>query len=122
MTTSVRANHRALAAALRHRILEGPGDAHPGARQAAAQRAAGGSSTQSPYDDLARQIGESARGVTDAQVAGVLAVTGSEKASVEITIASASMSIEVGYYAERQPRLHGCPHNRNQIHLRTYCL
>jgi len=89
MTTSARPDHRALAAALRRRILEGPGCSPPEARQAAARRAAGGSSTQSPCDDLARQIGQSAAGVTDAQVAGVLAVMGSEKATFEIIVAAA---------------------------------
>jgi hypothetical protein len=58
-------------------------------RHAAAKRAAGGPLIEAPYDDLARQIGESAAGVTDEQVARVLRVTGSEKATFEIVVAAA---------------------------------
>jgi hypothetical protein len=42
-----------------------------------------------PYDDLARQIGESAAGVTDEQVASVLRATGSERAAFEVIVAAA---------------------------------
>ena len=42
-----------------------------------------------PYDDLARQIGDSAARVTDEQVASVLRATGSEKATFEIIAAAA---------------------------------
>lgn len=89
MNTSERPDHHALAAALRRRILEGPGKTPSEVRQAAAQRAAGGPSTQSSYDDLAHQIGESAHRVTDAQVATVLGSAGSEKATFEIIMAAA---------------------------------
>jgi hypothetical protein len=89
MNTQARPDHRALAAALRHRVLEGPAKTPPELRQAAAQSAAGAASTQSPYGDLAYQIGESAHRVTDAQVARVLAAAGSEKATFEIIIAAA---------------------------------
>ena len=41
-------------------------------RQATADRAAGGPAVKAPYDDLARQIGASAAGVTDEQVASVV--------------------------------------------------
>jgi hypothetical protein len=54
-----------------------------------AERAAGGPAIESPYDDLARQIGESAAGVTDEQVARVLRATGSEKAAFEVIAAAA---------------------------------
>lgn len=89
MTTSIRPDHRALAAALERRVLEGPGETSPDVRQAAAQRAAGGPAAQGPYDDVARQIGESAHGVTDGQVASALAATGSEKATFEVITAAA---------------------------------
>ena len=89
MKTSTRPDHRALAAALERRVLEGPGETPPGVRQAAAHRAAGGPAAESPYDDMARQIGESAHRVTDAQVASVLAATGSEKATFEVIAAAA---------------------------------
>ena len=42
------------------------------------------------YDDLARQIGEAAWRVTDAQVASILAAAGSEKASFELIAAAAT--------------------------------
>ena len=89
MDTSIRPDHGALAAALRQKILEGPGITPSWVRLAAAQRAAGETPTQSPYDDLARQIGESAHHVTDTQVASVLAAAGSQKAAFEIIIAAA---------------------------------
>ena len=89
MKTSNRADHRALAEALRCRVLEGPGKTSPAVRQAAAERAAGGPAAEAPYDDLARHIGESAHLVTDAQVASVLASTGSEKAAFEVIAAAA---------------------------------
>jgi hypothetical protein len=54
-----------------------------------AERAAGGPAIAAPYDDLARQIGESAAGVTDEQVASVLRATGSEKAAFEVIAAAA---------------------------------
>ena len=89
MKTPIRPDHRALAAALERRVLEGPGETPPDVRRAAAQRAAGGAAAGGPCDDVARQIGESAHGVTDAQVARVLAATGSEKAAFEIITAAA---------------------------------
>jgi hypothetical protein len=54
-----------------------------------AERAAGGPAIEVPYDDLARQIGESAAGVTDEQVASALRATGSEKAAFEVIAAAA---------------------------------
>jgi hypothetical protein len=89
MASASQPDHHALAEALRRRVLEGPGETDPIIRQAAAERAAGGPAAATPFDDLARQIGESAAGVTDAQVAGVLRATGSEKAAFEIIAAAA---------------------------------
>ena len=89
MKVSIRPDHRELAEALRRRVLEGPGETRPGLRQASAERAAGGPVAEAPYDDLARQIGEAAHRVTDAQVSGVLTATGSEKATFEIIAAAA---------------------------------
>ena len=89
MTTLDRPDHRALAEALRRRVLEGPGETDRVVRQATAERAAGGPAMAPPYDDLARQIGESAGGVTNEQVAGVVRATGSEKAAFEIIVAAA---------------------------------
>ena len=89
MATTSRPDHRALAEALRRRVLDGPGETDRVIRQAAAERAAGGPALAAPYDDLARQIGESAARVTDEQVADVLRATGSEKAAFEIIAAAA---------------------------------
>ena len=89
MKISSRPDHRALAEALRRRVLEGPGETRPGLRQASATRAAGGPATEAPFDELARQIGEAAHLVTDAQISGVLTATGSEKATFEIVAAAA---------------------------------
>jgi hypothetical protein len=88
MTTS-QPDHRALAEALRRRVLDGPGKTDTALRQAMAERAAGGPAIEAPYDDLARQIGASAAGVTDEQVARVLRATGSEKAAFEVIAAAA---------------------------------
>ena len=89
VNNSVVSKHRALAAALRQRVLEGPGKTPTQVRQAAAQVASGGPSTRDPHDELARQIGESAHLVTDGQVATLLAVAGSEQATFEVIIAAA---------------------------------
>jgi hypothetical protein len=89
MKIATKPDHRALAEALRRRVLEGPGETRPGLRQASAERAAGGPAIEAPFDDLARQIGEAAYRVTDAQVSDVLTATGSEKATFEIVAAAA---------------------------------
>jgi len=84
MKISIRPDHRAMAEALRRRVLEGPGETRPELRRASAERAA-----EAPFDDLARQVGEGAHSVTDAQVASVLTAMGSEKATFEIIAAAA---------------------------------
>jgi hypothetical protein len=89
MTTSNQINHRTLVETLQRRVLEGPGETSPAARQEAAKAAADVSAVQDRYSDLARQIGESAHRVTDAQVAGVVSEAGSEKAAFEIIAAAA---------------------------------
>ena len=89
MKISIRPDHRAMAEALRRRVLEGPGVTRPDLRRASAERAAGGPATEAPFDDLARQVGEGAHSVTDAQVASVLTAMGSEKATFEIIAAAA---------------------------------
>ena len=86
MKVLISPDHRAHAEALRRRVLEGPGKTAPTLRQASAARAANGLATEA---DLARQIGEAAHRVTDAQVSSVLAATGSEKATFEIIAAAA---------------------------------
>ena len=71
-------------------MLEGPGETGAALRQRVAARAAGGPAIEAPYDDLARQIGEAAHRVTDAQVASVLALTETEKAAFELIAAAAT--------------------------------
>src|ERR1700724_391461 len=88
MITS-RPDHRGLAEALRRRVLDGPGKTDRAVRQAVAEMAGGGPPPEAPYDALARQIGESAAGVTDEQVASVLRAMGSEKAAFEVIAAAA---------------------------------
>jgi hypothetical protein len=87
--TASRPDHRALAEALRYRVLEGRAVSDDATRKAAADRAAGGPAMPGPYDELARQIGESSHRVTDAQVEGVVQAAGSEKAAFEIIAAAA---------------------------------
>lgn len=89
MKTALRPDHRALADALRRRVLEGPGETDPALRQAVAASVTGGTPTRPPYAELARQIGEAAYRTTDAQVADVVRVTGSEKATFELILAAA---------------------------------
>jgi hypothetical protein len=87
--TPAHPNHRALADALEHRVLEGPGATDASLRQAMAARAAGGPPVEAPYDDLARQIGEAAYRVTDEQVAHLVGQTGSERAAFELIVVAA---------------------------------
>lgn len=82
-------DHRAQAEALRRRVLEGPGETKPVLRQAAAAAATGGPPMPSPYDELARQIGQAASCTTDRQVSDVVTAAESEKAAFEIVVAAA---------------------------------
>jgi hypothetical protein len=88
--TASRPDHDALAEALRHRVLEGPGVSERAIRKAAAERASGGQTVAASYDDVVRLIGELSHRVTDAQVEGLVRDLGSEKAAFEI-IAAASL-------------------------------
>ncbi|HKO86006.1 MAG TPA: hypothetical protein VJ140_15950 [Actinomycetota bacterium] len=85
----VHPDHRALADAVRRRVLEGPGETGAALRRAMAERAAGGPPLEAPYDDLARQIGQAAYKVTDEQVARVVERAGGERATFELIVASA---------------------------------
>ena len=85
-----RFDHGSLADALKRQVLEGPGETDGALRQRVAARAAGGPPIEAPYDDLARQIGEAAYRTTDAQVASVVAATGSEKAAFELMATAAT--------------------------------
>lgn len=71
-------------------MFEGPGETDPALRERMAARASGGPPMEAPYDDLARQIGETAGRTTDAQVVSVLAAVGSEKATFELIVAAAT--------------------------------
>ena len=82
-------DHAKLVSALKKAALEAPALTLPQLRHGAAQRAAGGPAIDAPCDALAKQIGEAAYRVTDAQVALVLTSAGSEKAAFEIVAAAA---------------------------------
>ncbi|WP_439602714.1 hypothetical protein [Devosia sp.] len=82
-------DHAELVVGLRQAALDFPALTSPQLRQGAALRAAGGPAIDAPYDVLAKQIGDAAYRVTDAQVASVLAAAGSEKATFEIIAAAA---------------------------------
>ncbi|HEY4202017.1 MAG TPA: hypothetical protein VGM83_15800 [Devosiaceae bacterium] len=86
MTTP--AAHERHAEALEEAVFRAPALTPPELRQQVGARASGGVAIAAPYDALARQIGEAAYGVTDAQVAEVLAATGSQKAAFEIVAAA----------------------------------
>jgi uncharacterized peroxidase-related enzyme len=81
-------DHRALADAVRRRVLEGPGETGAALRRGMAVRAAGGPPLEAPYDDLARQIGQAAYKVTDEQVARVVEKAESQRAAFELIVAS----------------------------------
>ncbi|MBN9079153.1 MAG: hypothetical protein BGN87_18130 [Rhizobiales bacterium 65-79] len=83
-------DHRALAAALESRILDGAGKTPPALRRKSFERAGGGPPINQPYDDLARQIGQSASHVTDDQLGRVVQAAGSEKAAFEIVLTAAA--------------------------------
>jgi hypothetical protein len=89
LKTANRAEHAALADALRRRVLEGTGETSPVLRQTVAASATGGLPAPPPYDELARQIGEAAYRTADEQVANVLRATGTEKAAFEVIFAAA---------------------------------
>ena len=82
-------DHEALVTAVKQAALEAPALTPTQLRQGVALRAAGGPTIGAPYDTLAKQIGDAAYRVTDAQVASVLAAAGSEKAAFEIIAAAA---------------------------------
>ncbi len=81
--------HEGLVEALRQAALQAPALTSPHLRQGAAARASGGPAIEAPYDALAKQIGEAAYRVTDAQVGAVLTAAGSEKAAFEAIAAAA---------------------------------
>lgn len=89
MKASIRPDHRALAEALRHRVLEGAGETNRALREAVVTSATGGPPAQPPCEELARQIGETAYRTTDEQVAHVVRATGSEKAAFEVIFTAA---------------------------------
>lgn len=89
MKAQERPDHRALADALRRRVLDGPGETAPALRHAVALSATDGSAAPPPYGALARNIGEAPYRTTDADVADVVRVTGSERATFEVIVAAA---------------------------------
>lgn len=90
-----RPDHKAMAEALRKRVLEGTGKTDIALRQTVAEHATGGSSLETPYDVLAAQIGEGAYKVTDELINSVVIKLGSEKAAFELIVAAA---VSAGLY------------------------
>lgn len=89
MTDTQALSHREHAHALRRQLATAAAETDALLRTGAAARAAGGPAMAEPYDALARQVGEAAYRVTDAQVAAVRTAAGSEKAAFEIVMAAA---------------------------------
>lgn len=89
MTAPALIAQQTLIDALQRCVLDGPGDTPARLRQAAAARAAGGGPMDEPFDALARQIGEAAYRVTDAQVEAVVQKLG-ERAAFELIVAAAT--------------------------------
>lgn len=83
-----KADHRALAARLEQRVFAEPAQTQPQLRQDMGRRAAGGPPIAPPYDDLAGQIGAAAYRVTDAQMAAVRQLAGSDRAAFELVAAA----------------------------------
>jgi len=90
MSTSGRTDHRALAEAVRQRVLEGEAKTAPALRASAWAAAIGDGAADSAPDALARLVGQASYRVTDAQVATIVAETGSEKAAFEIVATAAA--------------------------------
>jgi hypothetical protein len=82
-------DHRARAQRLERRVFDEPADTAPALRRDMGQCAAGGAPIASPYDELARDVGEASYRVTDAEVSAVRAVAGSDRAAFELVAAAA---------------------------------
>ncbi|GLY42817.1 hypothetical protein Amsp01_088400 [Amycolatopsis sp. NBRC 101858] len=81
-------SHRDRAETLRTAVGIDTGVTEAALRTAVARRAAGGPAVAEPYDELARQIGEASYRVTDAEVAAVRNVAGSDKAAFEVVMSA----------------------------------
>jgi threonine synthase len=90
MSTTDRKDHRALAETVRRRVLEGAGKTSTAVRRAAWAAATGDGPADTPAETLARLVGTASYRVTDAQVAAVVRLTGSEKATFEIVATAAA--------------------------------
>lgn len=83
----ITAHHR-YAEAVRAAVTGGGGVTDVSLRAAVLARAGEGTPIAQPYDALVQQISEAAYRVTDAQVADVRAVTGSDKSAFEIIMSA----------------------------------
>ena len=82
-------DHPARAAALRAQVRSSGGTTDPTLRRAVLAQVGGGPNASEPYAALAKQIADAAYRVTDAQVAEVRRVSGSDKAAYEIIMTAA---------------------------------
>jgi hypothetical protein len=88
MVRPVEEGHGELAARLRDRVA-GSGLLDRAVRLGAMRRGAGGGAMAEPFDELARQVGQAASRVTDAQVAAVREATGSDALTFEVVLSAA---------------------------------
>lgn len=79
--------HARFASRLRERV-GGDGETSPDLRLGAMNRGGGGPPIAEPYDALARQIGDAAFLVTDAQVAAVREAAGTDRGAFEIILSA----------------------------------
>ena len=82
-------DHRARAAALRAKAGGSTGETEAALRQAILARAAGGPAVAAPYEALVADVADASWRVTDAEVAAVRAVPGSDKAAFEVVMTAA---------------------------------
>ncbi|HVY52527.1 MAG TPA: hypothetical protein VHA07_13325 [Devosia sp.] len=87
--TSQNTDHRAFALRLEQRVFSEPAETDPDLRRRMGERAAGGSPIAAPYDALAHQIGEAAYRVSDAQVAAVRDMVGTDRKAFELIVSAA---------------------------------
>jgi len=80
--------HRRKAEAVRAAATGTSGVTESALRAEVMARAADGSEIAAPFEELARQIGQAATGVTDGQVEAVRAKLGSDKAAFEVVMAA----------------------------------
>jgi hypothetical protein len=80
--------HRVHAEEVRAAVVGAAGVTDAALRASVMARGSGGPAIAEPYEAIARQIGQAAYRVTDAQVAAVRTATGDDKAAFEIVMSA----------------------------------